>query len=191
MRSTSPAWRETGTTDGRAGPRICRVPLWRSQGERDPRHRARPARPVQRCARRGQGPSGLLLQPFVLVEGKARRTQFGGQRRRPGASQLSRTADREAPHAGDFSHQQPVRGTLEEGEPPDRGDGDQRDRARPGDRRQVGAEVERQTGKEVELTSRVDESIIGGLVLQVGNMVLDTSIQNNLEKLRQSVARAA
>jgi len=55
---------------------------------------------------------------------------------------------------------------------------------------QVGAEVERQTGKTVELTSRVDESIIGGLVLQVGNMVLDTSIRNNLEKLRQSVAQA-
>ncbi|MCO5316016.1 MAG: ATP synthase F1 subunit delta [Solirubrobacterales bacterium] len=56
--------------------------------------------------------------------------------------------------------------------------------------REVGAEVERQTGKSVELNSRVDESIIGGLVLQVGNMVLDTSIRNNLEKLRQSVARA-
>lgn len=56
---------------------------------------------------------------------------------------------------------------------------------------QVGAEVERQTGKKVELTSRVDEDIIGGLVLQVGNMVLDTSIRNNLEKLRQSVAQAA
>lgn len=56
--------------------------------------------------------------------------------------------------------------------------------------RQVGDEVERQTGKTVELTSRVDESIIGGLVLQVGNMVLDTSIRNNLEKLRQSVAQA-
>jgi ATP synthase F1 delta subunit len=55
----------------------------------------------------------------------------------------------------------------------------------------VGAEVERQTGKEVELTSRVDESIIGGLVLQVGNMVLDASIKNRLEKLRRSVARAA
>jgi len=55
----------------------------------------------------------------------------------------------------------------------------------------VGAEVERQTGKKVELTSRVDEDIIGGLVLQVGNMVLDTSIRQNLEKLRQSVARAA
>lgn len=56
---------------------------------------------------------------------------------------------------------------------------------------QVGAEVERQTGKQVELTSHVDENIIGGLVLQVGNMVLDNSIRNNLEKLRQSVARAA
>jgi len=56
---------------------------------------------------------------------------------------------------------------------------------------QVGAEVERQTGREVTLTSRVDEKIIGGIVLQVGNMVLDSSIRNNLEKLRQSVARAA
>lgn len=56
---------------------------------------------------------------------------------------------------------------------------------------EVGAEVERQTGREVSLTSRVDEKIIGGIVLQVGNMVLDSSIRNNLEKLRQSVARAA
>ncbi len=30
---------------------------------------------------------------------------------------------------------------------------------------EVGAEVERQTGREVELTSRVDERIIGGIVL--------------------------
>ncbi|MBK5110103.1 MAG: ATP synthase F1 subunit delta [Thermoleophilia bacterium] len=56
---------------------------------------------------------------------------------------------------------------------------------------EVGAAVEKQTGREVELTSRVDEGIIGGLVLQVGNMVLDTSIHHNLEKLRQSVAQAA
>ncbi len=56
---------------------------------------------------------------------------------------------------------------------------------------QVGAEVERQTGKAVDLTSRVDDSIIGGLVLQVGNMVLDASIKNRLEKLRRSVAQAA
>lgn len=56
---------------------------------------------------------------------------------------------------------------------------------------EVGAAVERQTGKAVELTSRVDDSIVGGLVLQVGNMVLDASIRNSLEKLRRSVAQAA
>lgn len=55
---------------------------------------------------------------------------------------------------------------------------------------EVAGAVEKQTGKQVDLTSRVDEKIIGGLVLQVGNMVLDSSIRNNLEKLRQSVAQA-
>jgi ATP synthase F1 delta subunit len=55
----------------------------------------------------------------------------------------------------------------------------------------VGAEIERQTGQKVELASRVDEEILGGIVLQVGNMVLDASIRNRLEKLRKSVARAA
>jgi F-type H+-transporting ATPase subunit delta len=56
---------------------------------------------------------------------------------------------------------------------------------------QVGAEVERQTGQKVELASRVDDGILGGIVLQVGNMVLDASIQSRLEKLRKSVAQAA
>jgi F-type H+-transporting ATPase subunit delta len=51
----------------------------------------------------------------------------------------------------------------------------------------VGEEIERQTGRTVELASRVDEEIVGGIVLQVGNMVLDASIRNRLEKLRQSV----
>jgi ATP synthase, F1 delta subunit len=55
---------------------------------------------------------------------------------------------------------------------------------------EVAGAVEQQTGKKVDLTSNVDEKIIGGLVLQVGNMVLDSSIRNNLEKLRQSVAQA-
>jgi ATP synthase F1 delta subunit len=55
----------------------------------------------------------------------------------------------------------------------------------------VGAEIERKTGKTIELKSEVDESIIGGLVLQVGNRVLDASIRNRLEKLRREVAQAA
>jgi F-type H+-transporting ATPase subunit delta len=55
----------------------------------------------------------------------------------------------------------------------------------------IGEEIQRQTGQEVELASRVDEDILGGVVLQVGNMVLDASIRNRLEKLRKSVASAA
>jgi len=57
--------------------------------------------------------------------------------------------------------------------------------------RKVGEEIEKQTGQSVELTNRVDDGILGGLVLQVGNMVLDASIRNRLEKLRKSVAQAA
>ncbi len=55
----------------------------------------------------------------------------------------------------------------------------------------IGEEIERQTGQEVDLASRVDAEILGGVVLQVGNMVLDASIRNRLEKLRKSVASAA
>ena len=55
----------------------------------------------------------------------------------------------------------------------------------------IGEEVERQTGEAVELSSRVDDDILGGIVLQVGNMVLDASIRSRLEKLRKTVATAA
>ncbi len=55
----------------------------------------------------------------------------------------------------------------------------------------IGEEIERQTERKVELASRVDGEILGGIVLQVGNMVLDASIRSRLEKLRKSVAQAA
>jgi F-type H+-transporting ATPase subunit delta len=55
----------------------------------------------------------------------------------------------------------------------------------------IGQEVERQTGEKVDLSSRIDDEILGGIVLQVGNMVLDASIRSRLEKLRKSVATAA
>ena len=55
----------------------------------------------------------------------------------------------------------------------------------------IGQEVERQTEEKVDLSSRVDSEILGGIVLQVGNMVLDASIRSRLEKLRKSVAQAA
>ena len=57
--------------------------------------------------------------------------------------------------------------------------------------REVGTEIEKQTGQTIELESDVDEDILGGLVLQVGNMVLDASVRNKLERLRKEVAKAA
>jgi F-type H+-transporting ATPase subunit delta len=55
----------------------------------------------------------------------------------------------------------------------------------------VGKEVERQTDRTIELETEVDPDILGGLVLRVGNMVLDASIRNKLERLRKEVAQAA
>jgi F-type H+-transporting ATPase subunit delta len=57
--------------------------------------------------------------------------------------------------------------------------------------KKVEAQIEKQTDRSVELRTVVDQDIVGGLVLQVGNMVLDASIRNRLEKLRKNVARAA
>ena len=56
---------------------------------------------------------------------------------------------------------------------------------------QIGAEIEKQTGRTVALSSEVDEDILGGLVVRVGNNILDASVRNQLEKLRKNVASAA
>jgi F-type H+-transporting ATPase subunit delta len=57
--------------------------------------------------------------------------------------------------------------------------------------KRVGSEIERQTDQRIELETAVDEGILGGLVLQVGNMVLDASVRSKLERLRKEVASAA
>ena len=54
----------------------------------------------------------------------------------------------------------------------------------------IGEEIGRQTGRHVELTSTVDPDVIGGLVLRVGNSILDASIRTRLENLRKRVAKA-
>jgi ATP synthase F1 delta subunit len=57
--------------------------------------------------------------------------------------------------------------------------------------KEVGKQIEDQTGQTIELESDVDENILGGIVLRVGNMVLDASVRNKLERLRKEVAKAA
>ena len=57
--------------------------------------------------------------------------------------------------------------------------------------RSIGERIETQTGRRIELTSRIDPDIIGGLVLRVGNKVLDASVHGRLERLRRQITRAA
>lgn len=57
--------------------------------------------------------------------------------------------------------------------------------------RSIGDRIEERTGRRIELTSRVDPDIIGGLVLRVGNKVLDASVHGRLERLRRQITRAA
>jgi F-type H+-transporting ATPase subunit delta len=54
----------------------------------------------------------------------------------------------------------------------------------------IGDEIGRQTGRTVELTSSVDPDVIGGIVVRVGNSILDASIRTRLENLRKQVAKA-
>jgi F-type H+-transporting ATPase subunit delta len=54
----------------------------------------------------------------------------------------------------------------------------------------IGDRIGEQTKRTVELSSQVDPDILGGIVLRVGNVILDASIRNRLEQLRKQVARA-
>jgi F-type H+-transporting ATPase subunit delta len=56
--------------------------------------------------------------------------------------------------------------------------------------KQLGDRISEQTGRTVELSAVVEPDILGGLVVRVGNSILDASIRNRLEQLRKQVARA-
>ena len=57
--------------------------------------------------------------------------------------------------------------------------------------KEIGKKIEENTGRKVELTTKVDPNVIGGLVMRVGNIVMDGSIRARLERLRKQVAKAA
>jgi len=54
----------------------------------------------------------------------------------------------------------------------------------------IGDKIAEQTGRRVDLSANVDPEILGGIVVRVGNSVLDASIRNRLEQLRKQVARS-
>ena len=54
----------------------------------------------------------------------------------------------------------------------------------------LGRRIGEQTGNKIELSSQVDPEILGGIVLRVGNFIMDASIRSRLEQLRREVAQA-
>ena len=54
----------------------------------------------------------------------------------------------------------------------------------------IGDRIGGQVDRHIELSTEVDPDILGGIVLRVGNLILDASIKNRLEQLRQQVAQA-
>jgi F-type H+-transporting ATPase subunit delta len=55
--------------------------------------------------------------------------------------------------------------------------------------KRLGDRISEQTGRKVELSSSVEPDILGGIVVRVGNSVLDASVRNRLEQLRKTVVK--
>jgi F-type H+-transporting ATPase subunit delta len=55
----------------------------------------------------------------------------------------------------------------------------------------LGRTIGERAGRKVALAARVDPEIIGGIIVRVGNSILDASIRNRLEQLRRHVAQGA
>jgi F-type H+-transporting ATPase subunit delta len=54
----------------------------------------------------------------------------------------------------------------------------------PAEEKQLAGAIERLTGRVVRLETRIDPSIIGGVVVRVGDTVYDRSVRNQLTRLR-------
>jgi len=54
----------------------------------------------------------------------------------------------------------------------------------------IGERIGRETGNRIQLTSVVDPDVLGGIVLRVGNVVLDASIRRRLNQLRKQISKA-
>jgi F-type H+-transporting ATPase subunit delta len=55
--------------------------------------------------------------------------------------------------------------------------------------KEIGDRIADQTGRKIDLAAEVEPDILGGIVVRVGNAVLDASVRNRLEQLRKQVAR--
>jgi F-type H+-transporting ATPase subunit delta len=56
------------------------------------------------------------------------------------------------------------------------------------EKQELSARLERALGKRILLEERVDSTLLGGFVAQVGSLILDGSLDGQLARLRQRLA---
>lgn len=55
-------------------------------------------------------------------------------------------------------------------------------------RKAIGEALEARLGRKVELTARTDESLLGGVIIRAGDMVIDGSVKGHLDRLSQALS---
>lgn len=58
----------------------------------------------------------------------------------------------------------------------------------PEEERSIADRLQRLTGKRVDIKTRIDPAILGGLVVRLGDRVIDASVAGRLQRLRQQIA---
>jgi F-type H+-transporting ATPase subunit delta len=58
----------------------------------------------------------------------------------------------------------------------------------PSERELIGVRLSARTGKRVRLEESVDPSILGGVLVQIGDQIIDDSVRGRLEQLRRTLA---
>ncbi len=59
----------------------------------------------------------------------------------------------------------------------------------PADKQRLGTRLEEILGKRILVEEQVDQSLLGGFVAQVGSLILDGSLDGQLARMRERLAR--
>ena len=49
-------------------------------------------------------------------------------------------------------------------------------------------EISKNINRSIQLNYKIDESLIGGVIIQIGSLMIDTSIKNKLQKYKKLMA---
>lgn len=60
----------------------------------------------------------------------------------------------------------------------------------PEQEKELRSQIESSAGKKVSLTTRVDETLLGGLIVRVGSIMIDSSLRTRLTRLQRTLKEA-